>query len=30
MYKSDSKLKPKRGKPVAFRVSTDNTYYNTL
>ena len=27
---SDSKLKPKRGKRVALRVSTDDTYYDIL
>ena len=27
---SDSKLKPKRGKRVALRVSADNTYYDIL
>ena len=30
MHISDSKLKPKRGKLVALRVSADNTYYDIL
>ena len=30
MHISDSKLKPKRGKQVALRVSTDDTYYDIL
>ena len=30
MHISDSKLKPKRGKRVALRVSTDDTYYDIL
>ena len=30
MHISDSKLKPKRGKRVALRVSTDYTYYDIL
>ena len=30
MHISDSKLKPKRGKRVALRVSTDDTYHDIL
>ena len=30
MHISDSKLKPKRGKRVALRVSTDDTYHDII